>query len=414
MKKIFTLVLLALAFENSNAQNCIENTNSISFDGFSTSATSSSQSNLNITDSITVEAWINANSFGFNSAQNSIVCKHGWSSGEGGFVLRCGGSGELAFNIAGIDINQNPTSWKEVFTPTNALTLNTWTHVAGSYDGQNLRVFVNGVEQNIAPFAGSIASSPNYPITLGKLSDPSQFSQRFFDGKMDEVRIWHRALTASELMANMNKHIDPTTAVNLVSYWRFNEGTGNTSIDLQSTNDLTVNGNNWDISVPFNQVPPTPVISFNGFELITSTTGGNWYLNGNIIPNAIDSNYTPAVNGDYTFITNPNSDGCTNTSLIYTVTSVGMQNLNFNITANVFPNPILDEATLAVNSKLILNNTILVITDIAGRKVYAENTTLKQGLNQIKITKNNLNSGVYFYEILNNSQSLTKGKLMVK
>jgi hypothetical protein len=91
-----------------------------------------------------------------------------------------------------------------------------------------------------------------------------------------------------------------------------------------------------------------------------------------------------------------------------------MQNLNFNITANVFPNPILDEATLAVNSKLILNNTILVITDIAGRKVYAENTTLKQGLNQIKITKNNLNSGVYFYEILNNSQSLTKGKLMVK
>jgi hypothetical protein len=414
MKKIFTLALLAVAFEYAHAQNCIENTNSITFDGFSSYATPSNQNNLNITDSITIEAWINPNSFAFNSANNSIVCKHGWSSSEGGFVLRCGGAGEVSFNIAGLDVNQIPTSWKEVLSPSNALTLGTWTHVAGSYDGQNLRLFINGVEQNIVNFPGSIVSSPNYPLTLGKLSDPAQFAQRFFDGKMDEVRIWHRAVPAAELMANMNKHIDPTTAVDLVSYWRLNDGTGSTSIDLQSGNDLTLNGNTWDISVPFNQVPPSPTITFNGAELISSSSDGNWYLNGNLIPNATDSNYTPAVAGDYTFTTNPNIDGCTSTSAIYIVTSVGLQHQNQSFNVSVYPNPMIDEAVIAINSNVNYNNTYLVINDLAGRKILLENMVIKQGLNQMNINKNRLTQGVYFYEILNNSQSLSKGKLMVK
>ncbi len=414
MKKIFTLVLLALAFENANAQNCIENTSSITFDGFSAYASPSNQTNLNISDSITIEAWINPNSFGFNSAQNSIVCKHGWSNGEGGFVLRCGGSGELSFNIGGLDINQNPASWKEVLSPTNALTLNTWTHVAGSYDGQNLRVFVNGVEQNMLAFQGSIVSSPNYPLTLGKLSDPSQFAQRFFDGKMDEVRIWNRALTATELMANMNNHINAASATGLISYWRFNEGTGSSSIDLQSGNDITMSGNTWDPSVPFNAVPPMPTISSNGIMLISSANSGQWYLNGVAITGATGPDYTPSLPGDYTFTTDPNSYGCTSTSAVYTLTSVGMQNQSFNVNVNVYPNPMIDQAVIAINSNINYNNISLVVYDVAGRQVYIENTAIKQGLNQIIINKNSITSGIYFYNIMQNTESLTQGKLMVK
>ena len=414
MKKIFTLALFSLAFEYANAQNCINNSNSITFDGFSSYASPANQTNLNITDSLTIEAWINPNSFAFNSANNSIVCKHGWSSGEGGFVLRCGGSGELSFNIAGLDVNQNPTSWKEVLSPTNALTLGTWTHVAGSYDGQNLRLYINGVEQNIAAFNGSIVASPNYPLTIGKLSDPVQFSQRFFDGKIDEVRIWHRVLPAGELMTNMNKHIDPATAVDLVSYWRFNDGTGSLAVDLQSGNDLTLNGNNWDVAVPFNQVPPTPIITFNGLELISSSTDGNWYLDGTLIPNATDSNYIPTVNGDYTFTTNPSVDGCISTSAIFTVTSVGLQNQNQSFSVKVYPNPMIDEAVIEINSNLNYYNASFIINDLTGRKILVENIAIKQGINQININKNMLTQGVYFYEILNNSQSLNKGKLMVK
>lgn len=414
MKKIFTLALVSIIAVQLNAQNCINNSNSITFDGNSAYASPVNQTNLNITDSLTIEAWINPNSFAFNSANNSIACKHGWSSGEGGFVLRCGGSGELSFNIAGLDVNQNPTSWKEVLSPTNALTLGTWTHVAGSYDGQNLKLFINGVEQNVTAFQGSIVASPNYPLTIGKLSDPNQFASRFFDGKIDEVRIWHRALTASELIANMNNHIDPATAVDLVSYWRFNEGTGNSSIDLQSGNDITLYGNAWDASVPFNAVPAVPTISFNGITLTSSAGSGQWYLNGTAISGATTMDYTPTTTGDYTFTTDINNFGCTSTSAVYTVTSVGVQNNNSQIQANVYPNPMIDQAVITMNAHVNYNNCSFVITDLAGRQVYTENITIKQGLNQIQINKNTLNAGVYFYEIINNNQSLSKGKLMVK
>ena len=413
MKKIFTLALLTVALQHANAQVCIENSNSITFDGFSNYASPGLQSNLNITDSITIEAWINSNAWAFNSANNTIVCKHGWSNSEGGFVLRCGGTGELSFNIAGLDVNQNPTSWKEAVSPASTLTLGTWTHVAGSYDGQNLKVFINGVEQNSVAFQGSIVTSPNYPLTIGKLSDPVQAASRFFNGKIDEVRIWHRALTAAQLMANMNKHIDPAAAVGLVSYWRFNEGTGANSADLQSSNNATLNGNTWDVSVPFNNVPPVPTITFNGLVL-TASTSGQWFFNGNPIAGATNIDYTPLVAGDYTFTTDPNLDGCTSTSVVYAVTSVGIKNTNNKLNVTVYPNPMMDEAVLSINANQDYNNTIFLISDITGRQVYAQPTPIKSGLNQININKNTLTSGVYFYEFVSNTLSISNGKILVK
>lgn len=415
MKKIFTIALLAFTFEHITAQNCIENTNSIGLDGFSSYASTSNQTNLNITDSLTVEAWINPASFAFNSANNSIVCKHGWSSGEGGFVLRCGGSGELSFNIAGLDVNQVPTSWKEVLSPTNALTLNTWTYVAGSYDGQTLRLYVNGVEVGTNAFPGSIVASPNYPLTIGKLSDPNQFASRFFDGLIDEVRIWHRAVPAAELMANMNNHIDPTTATNLISYWRFNDGTATNALDLAGGNDLTLNSATWETSVPFNAVPPVPVITFNAGTLTVTGISGQWYLNGAPIAGATNLDYTPTAAGDYTFTAGPTLDGCTSTSAIYTLTSVGLQNKLNALEVNVYPNPMVDEAVINLNSNASINNLYLNISDLTGRNVYSiSNVATKEGLTQIKINKEGLNTGVYFYEIKSENQSLAKGKLMVK
>lgn len=414
MKKIYTLALFCFILNYSDAQNCIENTNSNSFDGFSSFASTANQNNLNIIDSLTVEAWIYPTTFDFNSAQNSIVCKHGWSSGEGGFVLRCGGSGELSFNIAGLDVNQNPTSWKEVVSPANALTLNTWNHVAGSYDGQNLKVFVNGVEQNVNPFQGSIVSSVNYPLTIGKLSDPSQFAQRFFEGKIDEVRIWHRAVTAVELMANMSNHIDPTSAVDLISYWRFNDGSGAVATDLSGGNDLSLNSTVWEIDVPFNPLPPVPTVTFNGVMLTASVSTGQWYLDGVLIPGATNMDYVPLANGDYTFITEPNINGCTNTSAPFTVTSVGLNNQIHSLNVHVYPNPMLENAVVSIHSNANYNNGNFIINDVAGRKVYSESVIIKQGVNQININKNTLSQGIYYYEILNHEQKLYQGKLMVK
>jgi len=55
---------------------------------------------LNPSAKITVEAWIKVDFYGSTSFANSILCKHGWSTGNKGYVLRCGDNGKLSFNIA--------------------------------------------------------------------------------------------------------------------------------------------------------------------------------------------------------------------------------------------------------------------------------------------------------------------------
>jgi hypothetical protein len=186
-------------------------------------------------------------------------------NGEQGFVLRAGGSGQLNFTIAGLDPSSNPTSWINVTSPTGAMALNTWYHVAGIYDGDTLRAFINGIQVAATPFTGSIVPPTAYPITIGRLSDQAQTPSRYWFGNIDEVRIWNRALSKSEILANKNSHLDTSVVqTGLVGYYRFNEGTGT------NINDLSGSGNNGSISsavfsslVPFNQTAATPIIFAN-------------------------------------------------------------------------------------------------------------------------------------------------------
>jgi hypothetical protein len=45
------------------------------------------QNGLDLTLAVTIEAWVYSNAWGITSAQGSIVCKHGWSQGEAGYVI---------------------------------------------------------------------------------------------------------------------------------------------------------------------------------------------------------------------------------------------------------------------------------------------------------------------------------------
>src|SRR4051812_23800352 len=120
MKKLFTLFLLSISIY-VNAQLCVDNTNSLYFN--SSYVVLASSSLLEITDSITIEAWIKDSVFSTPGPSNgTIVCKHGWYFGEEGYVLRAGGQGQLSFNICGDSLG-NSVSWKEVVSSTNAIQL---------------------------------------------------------------------------------------------------------------------------------------------------------------------------------------------------------------------------------------------------------------------------------------------------
>jgi hypothetical protein len=201
-------------------------------------------SGMNVTNGITIEAWIYATSWGANAWSNSIVSKEDWASGSRGFVLRCGNAGRLSFNI-GIG-----TAWHEVVTTNTVMNLNQWHHVAGTFNGAQLKIYVDGIEVGSTSVTGTITSSP-YDLRIGECSY-SSVSSRPFTGRIDEVRLWNTALSISQVRDHMCRVVTSshTNYSNLKGYWQFDEGTGTTTSDASgnSNTGTLVNAPVWLVS----------------------------------------------------------------------------------------------------------------------------------------------------------------------
>ena len=400
MKKILTLIS-ALFFQTAVAQNCVPNTSSVLFNGTSSYVSYATDNNLLITDSLSVEAWINAAAWGLNSFNGSIVCKHSWSQGEQGFVIRAGGNGVLSFLIAGLDTNGLPTSWQEIESPVGSMTLNTWYHIAGTYDGDSLRIYINGNVVGTLGFKGTIIPQTAYPVRIGMISDPVNAPLgRYWNGKIDEVRIWHRAISQSEIQANMSNHIDPAVQTGLAGYYRFNENSGTSTADLSSSGNAgTLSTATWSTLVPFNTTPPTPTISYN-LGTLTCTppaAGYQWYFNLVTIPGATQQTYVPMQNGTY-YVVVTDVNGCTASSSSIIVTGVG-------IDENEFQSAVLflygeDELTILSKNNAITFDRIEV-TDISGKSFSSNNISepTSPEASGLKLQTLNFPSGIYFVKV---------------
>ena len=114
------------------------------------------------------------------------------------------------------------------------LTTGIWYHLIGVYDTKNQRVllYVNGVE---VASQTDVTATPNtnaHPVTLGYNG-----WDRYLDGTIDDVRIYNRGLSPSEVSALYNWAPGP------VGYWPLNENTGTTTV-----NDVSGNGNTGTMS----------------------------------------------------------------------------------------------------------------------------------------------------------------------
>jgi hypothetical protein len=82
------------------------------------------------------------------------------------------------------------------------LPLNTWTHLAGTYDGTTMLFYVNGIQVNSVAQTGAIATSTS-PLFIGGDS----ISGQYWTGLIDEVRVYNRALSASAIQTDMNNPV---------------------------------------------------------------------------------------------------------------------------------------------------------------------------------------------------------------
>jgi hypothetical protein len=164
----------------------------LSFNGTSSLVTIPDAAALRLTTAMTVEAWVRPSS---SSSWRCAVLKET--------------SGGLAYGLYSSDTSSRPSGYVRVgseidVTGPSAITLNAWTHLAATYDGANLRLFVNGTQVTSRALTGSIASSTQ-PLRIGG----NQVWGEYFAGLIDEVRVYNRALSAAEIQTDMNAPVSP-------------------------------------------------------------------------------------------------------------------------------------------------------------------------------------------------------------
>jgi len=153
------------------------------FDGINDYVLVPDSASLQITNAITVEAWVNTAGQSVNHDQ-WIAVKKSKSWTTGGYGLFWGWFNDLYFSIGQSTSGQYveytvPDPW------------NKWLHIAGLYDGTNLKLYVNGELKASATATVSLTTTAD-PL---RISRPSTYQ---YKGIIDEVCIYNRALSAKE------------------------------------------------------------------------------------------------------------------------------------------------------------------------------------------------------------------------
>ncbi len=187
--------------------------NAINFDGVDDMIDCGNISAVNFSSSnFTLEAWIYAEAWANNIWEGNIINKEQNGAGsDKGYMLRVGAGGKLNANFGN-------GSWKEVSSSNAVLSLNTWHHIAGRFNGSYLTIYVDGNPIDSASYSGSVGAS-NVNLVIGAQSNGG----RHFTGSIDEVRIWDIARTKSEIQQNMHV-LQCADEPGLKAYYRFEQG----------------------------------------------------------------------------------------------------------------------------------------------------------------------------------------------
>jgi len=134
-----------------------------------------------------------------------------------------------------------------IATVENSIISETWHHLALTYDGSNIILYIDGIEAGSTEASGQITNE-SVPLTIGRLVfENTNFD---LDGQVDEVSLWNLALTEQAIQDYMYE--DLTGEAGLVGYWNFNEGSGETANDASGNeNNGSIYGATWSTNVPF-------------------------------------------------------------------------------------------------------------------------------------------------------------------
>ena len=162
----------------------------LSFNGSSARVNVADSASLHISSGMTLEAWVRPSAIG---DWRTVILKERTGYYAGALYASTDTNRPSAHVFTAGD--------HEIRGPSQ-VPVGVWTHLAATYSGTTLALYVNGAQVASAPAAGALASHTG-PLRIGG----NAIWGEYFNGLIDEVRVYNRALTASEVQADMDRSV---------------------------------------------------------------------------------------------------------------------------------------------------------------------------------------------------------------
>lgn len=199
----------------------------------------------------TIETWIKFNRLacggGHSGTDGQFIISKGGDRTEGRYGIQQGGACPSSYNICTSLGRYN----SNLYICSSALSLETdhWYHIAGTYDGNAIKIFLDGILQG-SQDVGSVGVGNGSPLYFG-FNDVSGFPY-YLNGAMKEVRLWNMARSESDIQSHMNTMLTGNEP-GLAGYWRLNEESG------QIIYDSSANGNDGYLGSTLNEDGDDPM-----------------------------------------------------------------------------------------------------------------------------------------------------------
>ena len=216
----------------------------------------------NLSGNFSIETWIKPNAI--NGNIQTILSKRNEGNWTTGYDLRLYNN-EIQFYANNTSVTRT------------GITVNRWYHIAVTFDGAAYRLYVDGLLVNTK--TTTVSPAPNTAnALLGAMSRPNNTPTNYYNGWMDEVRIWNTRLTVDQIRLMMNQEIEndggnvigritgPMVATglnwsNLIAYYRMNRSSDITGGNLIA--NAGVNGVLRNMTAPQPESAPVPYVSQN-------------------------------------------------------------------------------------------------------------------------------------------------------
>ncbi|MFC5196567.1 immunoglobulin-like domain-containing protein [Bizionia hallyeonensis] len=261
--------------------------NALDFDGVDDNITF--RDNYNLESSFSIEVWVKSDQT--NNTIQTILSKREGNNLINGYDLR------LVNNAISFHWNNS----QFVSASPHEINTNQWYHIAATYDGSEYKLYIDGIELN-SVFDTTAPVSNSADCILGAMDNTvSPFIPlNYFDGGLDELRIWDVALTQDQIRKMMNQEIEDNTLVkgsvvpndisglnwaDLNGYYQMNQNTDLSGGNLVSNGNSGVEGVLRYMTTLQPETAPLPYQSISDGDWTNPNT---WlYGNSQAIPNSI-------------------------------------------------------------------------------------------------------------------------------